>query len=295
VATVQQSIEVKVSPDAAYHQLAQFETYPRFMEYVESVQRLDDTHLHWTTQMADRSMEWDAEITEQEPGRCIAWHNTSGPTNTGRVDVQALGADSAQVTITLHAEPQQMPGSMADYTEEEMARRLKQDLARLKELIESNGTGAEAGARHHALQGMDAAGRDPGLEAAGATKQTEQTVQPQPVRPGGNAPTSTVVGSAGGTDAAAGAQLSGSKGGPDGPSPRKTTDTSGSPGATTGERTSPAAGAGAAGGTGLGSTASASDTRSGTGSTSGAGTTLTGGGTSGARDVGVSSGKGRAS
>jgi hypothetical protein len=192
------------------------------------------------------------------------------------------------VTITLHAEPQQMPGSMADYTEEEMARRLKQDLARLKELIESNWTGAEAAARHNALQGMETAARDPGMEAAGTTK---QTVQPQPVRPGGNAPTSTVVGSTGGTDAAAGAQLSGSKGGPGGPSPRKTTDASGAPGATAGA--SPAPGAGVAGGTGLGSTASASDTRSGTGSTAGTGTTLTGGGTSGARDAGVSSGKGR--
>jgi hypothetical protein len=144
MATIQQSIEVKVPLHTAYNQLTKFENYPRFMEDVESVQQIDDTHLHWTTRMANRPVEWDAEITEREPGRYIAWHNTSGPTNTAKVEVRQLGPDTAQVTFTLHSEPEQVPGSMTGFTEQEMAQRLKQDLARLKDFIETGGPASQA-------------------------------------------------------------------------------------------------------------------------------------------------------
>lgn len=137
MARIQQSIDIKLPLHKVYQQLTQFEDYPRFMEEVEAVRRLDDTHLHWTTRMANRSVEWDAEITEQEPDRCIAWRNVSGPTNTGKVEVQAVGPDTARVTCTLESAPEQVPGSPAGNSEQEMAQRLRLDLARLKDLIEA--------------------------------------------------------------------------------------------------------------------------------------------------------------
>jgi hypothetical protein len=106
------------------------------MEEVDAVRQLDDTHFHWTTTVSNRSVEWDSEITERQPDRCIAWRNVSGPTNAGRVEMQPAGTDAACVTLTLESRPQQVPDS--GYSEEEMARRLKLDLARLKEFIESS-------------------------------------------------------------------------------------------------------------------------------------------------------------
>jgi hypothetical protein len=144
MATVQQSIEIRVPLHTAYTQLTRFEDYPRFMDEVETVQQIDDTHLHWTTVMSNRPVEWDAEITEQEPDRCIAWHNVDGPTNAGKVELQPVGPDMSRVVFTLESRPEQVPGSLAGYSEEEMARRLKLDLARLKDFIEAHGT--EAGA-----------------------------------------------------------------------------------------------------------------------------------------------------
>lgn len=125
-----------------------------------------------------------------------------------------------------------------------------------------------------------------------ARHQTD-TGNPVPVVPEhGHASSSEVVGSSGGTDAAAGARQSGSKGGPGGQSLREELAGKAAPGTPGGSiqdtSRSNAPGADAVGGTSLGSTASASDTRTGTGSTSGSGTALTGGGTSGGRDPGVS-------
>jgi len=142
--SIQQSIDIKAPAYAAYRQLTRFEDYPRFMEEVRAVRRLDDTHLHWTTTISNRTVDWDAEITEQEAGRCIAWRNVSGPTNAGKVEVQPAGDDASRVVMMLESEPEQVPGSKAGNSEEAMERRLKLDLARLKELIEGH---ADAGAR----------------------------------------------------------------------------------------------------------------------------------------------------
>ena len=62
----------------AYDQWTQFEEFPRFMEGVESVRQLDDTHLHWVAEIAGKTQEWDAEITEQTPDQRIAWTSTTG-------------------------------------------------------------------------------------------------------------------------------------------------------------------------------------------------------------------------
>lgn len=144
MATIQQSIDIKVPVHTAYHQLTRFEEYPRFMEEVEAVQQIDDTHLHWTTVMSNRPVEWDAEIAEQEPDRCIAWRNTSGPTNAGKVEMQAVGPGASRITLTLEAEQEQVPGSFAGSSAQEMAQRLKKDLVRLKQLIETRGGQAAA-------------------------------------------------------------------------------------------------------------------------------------------------------
>lgn len=141
--TIQQSIEIRVPVHTAYDQLTRFEDYPYFMEEVQAVQQLDDTRLHWTTVMSNRPVEWEAEITEQEPDRCIAWHNTSGPINAGKIEVQPAGTDASRITFTLQAELQQVPG--AGNSEQEMAQRLRLDLARLKDFIEAHGSQGSAG------------------------------------------------------------------------------------------------------------------------------------------------------
>lgn len=139
MATIQQSIDINIPIHAVYGQLTRFEDYPRFMEEVDEVRQIDDTHLHWKTIMSNRPVEWDAEITERQQDQCIAWRNIGGPTNAGRVDVQPVGTDKSRVTLTLHAEPEQVPGSSSGNSEQEMSQRLRLDLVRLKEFIEASG------------------------------------------------------------------------------------------------------------------------------------------------------------
>ena len=76
--TVEESIEVDVPIRTAYDQWTQFEEFPKFMDGVESVRQVDDTHLHWMAEIAGVRREWDAEITEQHPDERVAWRATAG-------------------------------------------------------------------------------------------------------------------------------------------------------------------------------------------------------------------------
>ena len=51
MSTIEQSIEVNVPLQTAYNQWTQFEDFPRFMEGVEEIRQLDDTHLHWVAEV----------------------------------------------------------------------------------------------------------------------------------------------------------------------------------------------------------------------------------------------------
>ena len=80
---IERSVDVDVPVREAYDQWTQFEEFPRFMDGVERVQQLDDTHLHWVAQIAGQRKEWDAEITQQEPDQRVAWTATDGDWNAG--------------------------------------------------------------------------------------------------------------------------------------------------------------------------------------------------------------------
>ena len=98
---VQDSIEVDVPISTAYNQWTQFEEFPRFMQDVEEVRQIDDTHLHWRANIAGKPVEWDSEITTQIPDRRISWRSTSGPSNSGAVTFDRVAENRTRITLRM--------------------------------------------------------------------------------------------------------------------------------------------------------------------------------------------------
>jgi len=97
----QDSVEVDVPISTAYNQWTQFESFPRFMQDVEEVRQIDDTHLHWRARIAGKPVEWDSEITTQIPDRRISWRSTSGPPNSGAVSFDRLTENRTRITLRM--------------------------------------------------------------------------------------------------------------------------------------------------------------------------------------------------
>jgi uncharacterized membrane protein len=144
MSTIEKTVDVNVPVRTAYDQWTQFESFPQFMEGVESVNQLDDKRLHWKAEIGGVTREWDAEIVDQTPDQRVTWRATEGAKNDGTVSFASddLGS-STRVTMRLEYEPEgavEKTGDMLNIVE----RRVEGDLGRFKEFIESRG--AETGA-----------------------------------------------------------------------------------------------------------------------------------------------------
>lgn len=137
------SIEVGVPVSTAYNQWTQFEDFPLFMEGVDHVQQLDDTRLHWVATVAGRKAEWDAKILEQHPDREISWISEDGKKTRGTITFEERDPSRTLIRLSMSYQtegPIEAAGSAAGLDE----RRVRADLERFKDLIESRG--AETGA-----------------------------------------------------------------------------------------------------------------------------------------------------
>jgi uncharacterized membrane protein len=143
MSSIIETVDVDVPVRTAYDQWTQFEEFPVFMEGVESVRQLDDTHLEWTANVAGKRLQWRAEISEQTPDQRIAWHATEGATNAGVVTFHRLDDERTRVTLQLDVEPEGAIETIGDALGM-VKRRVAGDLGRFKEFIE--GKGAPSGA-----------------------------------------------------------------------------------------------------------------------------------------------------
>lgn len=139
MSTVKESVEVEVPVHTAYNQWTQFKEFPKFMEGVEEVTQLDNTHNHWTTKIGGVRREFDTEIVDQLPDERIAWRTISGDTQQmGMVHFQRLDDTHTRVELVMDVEPTGAADKAASAVGL-IDRRVKGDMRRFKEFIEQRG------------------------------------------------------------------------------------------------------------------------------------------------------------
>ena len=106
MAQIQQSVDVDVPVSVAYNQWTQFESFPHFINGVESIKQVSDTRNHWVTDIAGVAREFDTEITEQHPEERVAWRSVVGDTkHAGVVTFHRLDDRSTRVMIQMDWQP----------------------------------------------------------------------------------------------------------------------------------------------------------------------------------------------
>ena len=122
------------------------------MDGVDDVRQLDDTRLHWTASIGGRRAEWEAKIVEQVPDTRIVWESLDGKQTRGTVRFEKLADDRTLIHLALNYRPTGLEklGSIVGID----ARRVRGDLERFRELIESRGieSGAWRGEVHSGVK-----------------------------------------------------------------------------------------------------------------------------------------------
>ena len=144
---VRETVDVKVTPEAAYEIWSRFEDFPRFMRHVIEVRRTGADTWHWTIEgPLGQRIEWDALVVTDVPGEVIAWRSTTaGINHRGEVRFERTASGTRVLAFMRVALPVGPIGAIvARLTKSDPGKMVRQDLHRFKQLIESARTAPAA-------------------------------------------------------------------------------------------------------------------------------------------------------
>ncbi|HEY9634094.1 MAG TPA: SRPBCC family protein [Coleofasciculaceae cyanobacterium] len=140
---VEKSATINKSPEELYRFWRNFENLPHFMKHLKHVSVINDKRSHWiATAPMGGSVEWDAEIINEQENRLIAWASVEGADvdNSGFVRFQPAPAGrGTEVKVVIEYNP---PGgavtaNIAKLFGEEPKQQIGDDLRRFKMLMEA--------------------------------------------------------------------------------------------------------------------------------------------------------------
>jgi uncharacterized membrane protein len=112
------------------------------MENIVAIEKLDERRSHWVVRApGGRTVEWDAEVTNDVPGREITWQSSGDEdvANSGRVSFVEVPGRGTVVTATIAYEPP--AGAVGKIIAKVMQRepnvQARRDLRRFKQLMET--------------------------------------------------------------------------------------------------------------------------------------------------------------
>jgi uncharacterized membrane protein len=129
-------------PDEVYRFWRDFRNFPRFMQHLESVEELGEGRSHWVAKgPAGSSVEWDAMIVADEPGRVITWRSleNSDVDNAGAVRFEPAPGDRGtiiKVNIQYNPPGGALGATVAKLFGEEPNQQLEDDMRRFKQVME---------------------------------------------------------------------------------------------------------------------------------------------------------------
>jgi hypothetical protein len=128
---MRRAITINRRPEEVYAMFKNFERLPEFMEWIESVERIDDDLTHWRVKTPAGVIEYNAETIEDVPGKKIAWRTMPDATVPNRGCVEFLEAPGGRGTEVLLEMQVAAPLGKTIASAES-----KGDLRRLKQMLE---------------------------------------------------------------------------------------------------------------------------------------------------------------
>ncbi|NLF63890.1 MAG: SRPBCC family protein [Chloroflexi bacterium] len=139
---ITKSITVNGDVGYVYSLWENFETFPTFMENIESVRDMGNGLTHWVMEgPLGIRLEWDAETTTKEPNKRIGWNSKDHDADvktSGQVVFAELGNGKTEVTATVRYEPNKggLAGDVVARLFGQPEARLETDLRNFKDFAE---------------------------------------------------------------------------------------------------------------------------------------------------------------
>jgi len=159
-----ESFLIDKSPEELYAYWRKLENLPQIMGHLESVQETSEKRSHWRAEAPSfygGHIEWDAEITRDEPNQRIEWRSLEGADveNKGSVTFQKGPGDRGTIVhVEVHYAP---PAGQLGYWIVKLMgqspdQQIREDLRRFKRIMEIGEAPTTEGQSHGSCYGLGA-------------------------------------------------------------------------------------------------------------------------------------------
>jgi uncharacterized membrane protein len=132
----EESTEVPAPIGEVYRRWTDFTHFPEFMSNVQEVRPIGGDRYHWVARIFGIRQNWDAEVTERDPQRRIAWRSLTGPYNAGTISFSELPNNKTEVRARLeYAPPGGQSGRTLDKLTQTTRREVREDLVNFKRVV----------------------------------------------------------------------------------------------------------------------------------------------------------------
>jgi uncharacterized membrane protein len=121
-----------------------FSNLPRFMNHLDDVQMLSDTRSVWTAKApAGLRVKWEADVINEIEGELIGWQSTENADVATAGSVRFVPTSGGGTEIIVHLQYEPPAGKLGSFVAslfgEEPSQQIREDLRRLKDLLETGG------------------------------------------------------------------------------------------------------------------------------------------------------------
>lgn len=140
---IERSVAVAVPRAQVFRIWRNFTNLPRIMSHLERVEALTPTRSRWVLKpLAGTTVEWDAEIINEQPDELIAWRTLGHALveHAGSVRFEPIdGGGSTLVSVSLQYAPPggEMGHAVASLFGEDAGRQIEEDLRTFKHAVET--------------------------------------------------------------------------------------------------------------------------------------------------------------
>jgi uncharacterized membrane protein len=141
--SVRRAITIQCTPQEVYELWRDLRNLTRFMHHVKSIEVVSDKISRWRVEEGPKTLEWQAEITEDTPGRRLRWSSLPGSDidHEGVLDLhEAPGGRGTVVEVRMRYTPPGglfVMGMLSGVLRKLPGLQLAEELARLRMLIET--------------------------------------------------------------------------------------------------------------------------------------------------------------
>lgn len=149
---VRKTITINAPVEQVFEAMSRYENFPQLMRNVRSVELRPDGISHWQVAgPAGVDVEWDAETTQHEPNRRLAWRSLPGSQvqHEGSLDFESVEDRATRLTVDMRYRP---PAGAVGHVAAKLFRadpqsELEEDLLRLKTTLETGKPPRDAASR----------------------------------------------------------------------------------------------------------------------------------------------------